>query len=134
MSNKKSKVMSNYPAGAEHDPNAPYNEPSAQEYDFDVEVTATLSCSTTVTSYDAYKIVEEEEDGCYSWIEKENCDFKEDFKRDMYTPTELIRYLKDLVEKDLKKHPNTSWDVRKQVLESCNMWLAGEEYLEVEEA
>jgi len=27
MFNQKTKIMSNYPAGAQHDPNAPYNQP-----------------------------------------------------------------------------------------------------------
>lgn len=126
--------LSNYPAGAENDPRAPWNESSPEENDFNVNATATLTCLSTVTSYDAYHCVECDEDGCYGWLEKEDCDFEADFRRDLFTPMELIKYLKGLVEKDLEEHPNLAWDVRKSVLESCEMWLAGDEDLEVEEA
>ena len=43
-------MYDNYPPGAAHDPNAPYNEPLIPERDFDVEVTITMSKVVTITT------------------------------------------------------------------------------------
>ena len=112
----------NYPLGAEYLPNAPFNQPEPIEKDYDVEVTATLWCTTTVTSEDAYY----DEDGelCEEKVclDIEFCDQK-------HTPKELIKYLYNI----LHEHPEIQFSARKSVLESCGMWLGGCEEIEAEE-
>lgn len=41
---------SNYPAGASHDPRAPYNEVEYPEQDFEVDFCITLSATATITT------------------------------------------------------------------------------------
>ena len=43
-------MIGDYPPGAEHDPNAPYNQKEQEPVDIDVCVSCTLSKSTTIES------------------------------------------------------------------------------------
>lgn len=59
-------MPSNYPPGAEYDPNAPYNETTIPDRDFDVKVTETLSRVTTVTTNDYIPEVDDESGHVYA--------------------------------------------------------------------
>ena len=121
--------LSNYPYGAEFDPRAPYNQPAPREHEFDVEVTATLMCDTTIVSYDAIEIFCEDEDGYSAYIDKSNVNISEDFYNQKKSPKDLIKYLYNI----LLEHPEIEFSDRKIVLESCGMWLGGNEEIEAEE-
>lgn len=112
----------NYPLGAEYLPNAPFNQPEPIEKDYDLEVTATLCCSTTVTSKDAYY----DEDG---ELCEENVCLSVDFYDQKHSPKDLIKYLYNI----LREHPEIEFGDRKSVLDSCGMWLGGNEEIETEE-
>ena len=94
--------------GAEYLPNAPFNQPEPIEKDYDVEVTATLCCSTTVTSNDAYY----DEDGDFC---EENVCLDVDFYNQTYSPKDLIKDLYNI----LHEHPEGEFSDRKIVLDSC---------------
>lgn len=53
--------MSNYPAGAEHDPYAPYNQPNPEEVNVEVEVRLGLFIKVYVDSEDDIKEAVEDE-------------------------------------------------------------------------
>ena len=63
-------MYDNYPPGAAHDQNAPYNEPLIPERDFDVEVTITMSKVVTITT-DNYVPEYDDEDG-HTYANTEN--------------------------------------------------------------
>lgn len=46
--------MSNYPAGTEHHPRAPWNEPSFDEVEFELEVFVTIKKKVKITLEDYY--------------------------------------------------------------------------------
>lgn len=112
----------NYPLGAEYLPNAPFNQPELFEKEYNVDVTATLFCSTTVTSNDAYY----DEDG---ELCEENVYLDNDFYNQKKSPKDLIKYLYNI----LREHQEIKFSDREIVLESCGMWLGGREELDVEQ-
>lgn len=120
-----------YPLGAEFDPRAPYNQPEPQEHEFDVEVTATLGCNTRITSFDALEIFceDEDEDGYSSYLDTSNVNVYEDFREQFFSPTELIKMFRNL----LLEHKEIKFGDRENVLRSTEIWLSGDEELEVEE-
>jgi hypothetical protein len=111
----------NYPLGAEFDPRAPYNQPEPIEKNYEVEVTATLYCSTTVTSNDAY--YDE-----YGELCEEAISLDTDFLNQKHSPKDLIKYLYNI----LREHPEIKFSDRKSVLDSCGMWLGGNEEIETD--
>ena len=62
-------IMSNYPPGAENDPNAPYNEPLIPKKEFEAEILITLSKKVTVYS-DEYNVEVYNEQPYYSISEE----------------------------------------------------------------
>lgn len=111
-----------YPAGAEHDPNAPYNEVEVPEKEFEVLVSQTLSKSASIftdnyipgasgVDYDS-----DDEGGCVAIGYQEpddtsDTDWKKEYhENDHYTPLELINKFKEYLEKE--------WDVLKDAAEA----------------
>lgn len=83
--------MSNYPAGAENDPNAPYNQIDPEP--IEIEVTVSITLSKTVKVYvDDYieEAPEVDEDGRYykGNIDFSNCDLKSAVKNQVLLPNE----------------------------------------------
>lgn len=137
-----------YPAGAEHDENAPYNQVEVPDREFDVLISQTLSKSTTVITnnyipgasgvdYDS-----DDEGGCVAVSYQEPDDTsdtnwgKEYSENDHYTPLELINKFKEYLEKEwnvLKdaaeaNDAETKWKKNniKHLIEECEGWTEDE--------
>lgn len=109
-----------YPAGAEHDPMAPYNQVDPSEKLFDIMLSCSLSKELSVYSenYDPY--------GCNGAGSLDSP--IDDYKDHHYTIQELLSILKEVATEKLTKKEDTSkW---KQVLEDCDGWTIDEEVAE----
>ena len=58
-------MMDNYPAGAEHDPNAPYNQSDPPEVEVELTMTETLTKSVPHWTNKVWRVYDEE--GYGSW-------------------------------------------------------------------
>lgn len=133
-----------FPAGAEFDPSAPYNEPSVPEKEFDVTCCQTLSKTVTVYT-DNYTPgasgvdYEPDDEGGYTAVGWHDDDDTSDTNwadeyhdNDHYTPLQLIGLFKQCLEENLKnglvfKNPSTT----KSLIEECEGWTEDEtEYVE----
>ena len=134
-------MYDNYPPGAAHDQNAPYNEPLIPERDFDVEVTITMSKVVTITTdtfvmktikrFDpANKAAQpllpeyDDEDG-HTYANTENTEWDKEFENSgHFTIADLIEELKGYVVEDMKTcAPNTrKVSHLKRLLLACEDW------------
>ena len=124
-------MYDNYPPGAAHDPNAPYNEPLIPERDFDVEVTITMSKVVTITT-DNYVPEYDDEDG-HTYANTENTEWDKEFENSgHFTIADLIEELKGYVLEDMKTcEPNTGKGAHLQrLLLACEDWETIEESYE----
>lgn len=143
--------MSNYPAGAEHDPNAPYNRKDPETIEFDANVCVTLTRRLTLSSDDAYyeewEDAERDEDGhIYRTGGRElitdNVDFVDEYEKDYYSPKELLEILKKIMHdgsiQSFKENKSSisifgdafSFIDAAEIIESCEGWA---EDIEVEQ-
>lgn len=116
-------MYDNYPPGAAHDQNAPYNEPLIPERDFDVEVTITMSKVVTITT-DNYVPEYDDEDG-HTYANTENTEWDKEFENSgHFTIADLIEELKGYVVEDMKTcAPNTrKVSHLKRLLLACEDW------------
>ena len=113
-------MYDNYPPGAAHDQNAPYNEPLIPEREFDVEVTITMSKVVTITT-DNYVPEYDDEDG-HTYANTENTEWDKEFENSgNFTIADLIEELKGYVVEDMKTcEPKTGkGDHLKRLLLAC---------------
>ena len=138
-------MLSNYPPGAEYDPNAPWNEPEVPEKEFDVTCCQTLSKTVTVYT-DNYTPgaegvdYEPDDEGGYTAIgwhdddDTSDTNWAEEYHaNDYHTPLQLIelfkRYLEHIL--DDKVQVSTSASYIKHLIEECEDWSEDEtEYVE----
>ena len=116
-------MYDNYPPGAAHDQNAPYNEPLIPERDFDVEVTITMSKVVTITT-DNY-VPEYDDEDCHTYANTENTEWDKEFENSgHFTIADLIEELKGYVVEDMKTcAPNTrKVSHLKRLLLACEDW------------
>ncbi len=132
--------MDNYPPGAAHDPNAPYNQVSLPEVEFDV--TCSISLSRTVQVYTDDYIPECDDNGSIIEYNTSETSWSEAYRDDHKTIPELLEELKKYIQKDLdnidkvaeeQKH-NKAFLKRKLefLLEECDDWIVDEEDYEGE--
>ena len=124
-------MYDNYPPGAAHDQNAPYNEPLIPEREFDVEVTITMSKVVTITT-DNYVPEYDDEDG-HTHANTENTEWDKEFENSgHFTIADLIEELKGYVVEDMKTcAPNTrKVSHLKRLLLACEDWETIEESYE----
>lgn len=128
-------MCSNYPAGAEFDPRAPYNQPEPVEHEFDVSVEAILSMDCQVT-IPVYPTVDYDEDGRSVYYEASSSELKAGFKDGYYTPLELIKKLHDVMKVRAKRCKSKALKREAEYLvEQCELWLdADDECLDVVES
>ena len=143
-----------YPAGAEFDPSAPYNEVEIPEKDFDVTCSQSLSRTAVVWTQDYIPGAEgcdyePDGEGGYStcgWQDPDDTsdtNWANEYSANGYkTPLELIDMLKEYLEKDLREIqkdmlPNDrsfrATQVRKLkgLIEECECWTEDEtEFIE----
>ena len=139
-----------YPAGAEWDPNAPYNEVEVPEKDFDITCCQTLSKTTVVTTNNyipgasGCDYERDDEGGCCAvgWQDSDDTSdtsWSDEYKENgHYTPLQLIGMLKMRVEKELKDLENAPIDTKqpyakaaevrrlKHLIEECDDWCEDE--------
>lgn len=86
-----------YPPGAEHDPNAPWNQVNNPEREIEVTVSVTLSKTVKVRVSD-YKITDsgKDEDGeCFKDIDYSDCDLKGAVEEQIVLPQSAYMYVKN---------------------------------------
>lgn len=125
---------SNYPPMTQSQwDSAPFNEVEVPERQFDVCISQTLSKSTEVTTNDYVPVVDQDEDGCYSYSDTSDTDWRKAYKNEHLTPLQLIGELKDFLTKHL---PDPVVDIVehkkwKRLIEECEGWIEDEtEYSE----
>lgn len=126
-----------YPPGAEHDPNAPYNQSEPEEIEIEVVISQTLSRSTKILTTDY--IVNEWEDfepdkegGFYrtGGVEYDfsDSDLKGAYEEQDYTIPELLDYLKAYLIADIADCDKESGKKQKlqHILDCCEGWEVDE--------
>lgn len=129
-----------YPAGAEHDPNAPYNQEEVPEKEFDVLASQTLSKSNKVIT-DNYipgaSWVEYEHDeegghaiGCHEPDDTSDTNWENEYHaNDHYMPSQLIEIFKNFLENVLTTG-NREWQESlahtKHLFQECCGWSEDE--------
>lgn len=101
-------LNSNYPLGAENDPNAPYNEPTTQSIEIDVAVNINITKVFTITT-DNYYITS---DGKYVYDEGS---IIEDICRTHYMPYDLENVIMTPNEK--LKEDISGWELDDKYIE-----------------
>lgn len=106
-----------YPAGAEFDTSAPWNQNSMPKKEIEVTVSVTLS-KTMKIEVDDYDIeVDADEDGKYLTFDFSNCDFYKALEEQITLPQDLAKFVEEdnsiNISKDLRKAINDckDWDV-----------------------
>lgn len=118
----------NYPLGSDG-PGAPWNQNEPEEKEFSVSISQTLSKNTTVKTNDycpgeCYLEVERDMDGFFSFTNYEpdntsDTDWKSAYKKEHYTPIELIQEFKKMLE----ENSTISDDKRKLLIKECMDWV-----------
>ena len=101
-----------YPPGAEHDPNAPWNQVDNPEREIEVTVSVTLSKTVKIKVSD-YEITDsgKDEDGEYfEDIDYSNCDLKGAVEEQFVLPQEAYRYITSSGNKSVKEELK-GWNV-----------------------
>lgn len=125
--------MDNYPPGAAHDPNAPYNEVEVPEREFDV--TISMSLSRTVQCYTNKYIPEIDEENGHLYVDTSDTPWSEVYGDDHKTIMELLEELKKYIQKDLDNLNNDDTKMNKAfhrrrlefLLTECDDWVVNEE-------
>ena len=124
-----------FPAGAEFDPSAPYNEPIIPEKDFEVTCSQSLSKTVTVTTNNyipgasGVDYEPDDEGGYYAsgWHDPDDTSdtnwTDEYHNNDYHTPLQLIELFKKHLENELNRMgevKNEKWI--KHLIEECSDW------------
>ena len=124
-----------FPAGAEFDPSAPYNEPIIPEKDFEVTCSQSLSKTVTVTTNNyipgasGVDYEPDDEGGYYAsgWHDPDDTSdtnwADEYHNNDYHTPLQLIELFKKHLENELNRMgevKNEKWI--KHLIEECSDW------------
>lgn len=115
--------MDNYPPGAAHDPNAPYNEPVIPEMDFEIEAEFVMRKTVTVCT-DDYNPEYDEEDG-HTYANTDDTNWGNAYDQSgHYTIPELLDELKGFIENEIPRVAANSGRGRElqRMLESCQNW------------
>lgn len=127
-----------YPAGlSENTPGTPWNEPIVPNRDFEVTCTQVLSKTVTVTTNNYIPVREMEYDDMGGFVNEyadtSDTNWGEEYHaNDYHTPLQLIKLLKQVLEKDLSqgiifKSPKYT----EALMEECEDWSNDEtEYIE----
>ena len=132
-------MLSNYPPGAEFDPNAPWNEVEVPEKDFDVTCSQSLSKTVTVCTNNYIPGAsgcdyEPDGEGGYStigWHEDDDTsdtDWAQEYhENDYHTPAQLLELFKDILVRDLENgNPFRSERYTTHLIEECQGWTEDE--------
>ena len=123
-----------YPAGAEFDPNAPYNEPVIPEQDFEVDVEYVLQKKAVKVTTDDDSPEFDEETGHVD-ANTEDTDWENVYENSHYTIPELLSELELYIKQDLERYKGSATKERqlKEMLEDCQGWeMYDKSYCEAE--
>ena len=126
-----------YPIGAEHDPNAPYNQVEPEKVEVEVVISQTLSRSTKIliTDYIAreYENIEPDDEGGFYRTREIEYDFSDSdlkgvYEEQEYTIPELLDYLKAYLIADINECSKESGKRKKlqHILNCCEGWKVDE--------
>lgn len=126
-----------YPQGAEHNPNAPYNQVEHEKVEVEVVISQTLSRSTKIliTDYIAreYENIESDDEGGFYRTKEIEYDFsdsdlKGSYEEQEYTIPELLDYLKTYLIADIANCNKDSNKKQKlqHILNCCEGWKVDE--------
>lgn len=103
-----------YPPGAEHDPNAPYNQVDLPEREVEVTISVTLSKTVKVRVND-YRIADfgKDENGNYfEDIDFSECDLQGAAENQVVLPQEAYNYIKTNTKEGVQAHLDLmGWNV-----------------------
>ena len=126
-----------YPAGAEHDPNAPWNQSDPEPVSQDIEYSCTMRRTANVETTDYVPgTVEKEWDGEGYVAVRDGDDFSDtdwlgEYKEQYRTPLQLIELLretaKELAEGNIPEKRASFW---RAVIEECEGWELEDEETE----
>lgn len=118
-----------YPAGAEHDPNAPYNQVELPEKEFKVTVTISVDKEVTVHTSD-YCIDEDYDDGIGKciFIDTSDTNWIEAYQEEHETIEGLLEEFKSLLEAKIEECENFPEDKHtleryKYLKSECEGWI-----------
>ncbi len=118
-----------YPAGAEHDPNAPWNEKPIQDVEFDVNVVQSVerTCSVITNTY----MPVYDEDTREEYNDTSNVDWNREWMNQYMSIPDLLSEFAKYAEQELKVLDQLSedaWRTREQkrywkkIIENCKGW------------
>lgn len=111
-------MSSNYPAGAEHDPSAPYNWEEYPEREFNVTVEVVVSKSHSLTG--SYYVEEDEEGSCIVCNEE---DWRRRYEEQCHSIPHLLDELKRYAEAELRETKDSSRRAElKGIIADCEGW------------
>ena len=114
---------SDYYAPGSNTPDAPWNEVSYPERDFDVEVTETVSRKTYITS-DNYNLWYDDEDGSTT-VDTDPVEFAKCYEEQCWSIVELVDHMKAMLEKwrpaEVSKKDKEEYE---RILEEADGWEA----------
>ena len=114
---------SDYYAPGSNTPDAPWNDSSNPERDFDLEVTETVSRKTYITS-DNYNIYVDYEDG-HTTVDTDPVDFAKCYEEQCWSIVELVDHMRGLLERwkpsEMSKKDKAEYD---RILEEADGWEA----------
>lgn len=124
-----------YPAGAEHDPNAPWNQSDPEPVSQDIEYSCTMRRTATVETTNYVPGTWEKDEDSFGYRDGDDfsdTDWLSDFKDTYRTPKELIDLLKETA-KELAdgKMPNKPKSFWKDVMADCENWSIDDEETEM---
>ena len=112
-----------YAPGSYYDDQAPWNDSSNPERDFDVEVTETVSRKTYITS-DNYNLWYDDEDGSTT-VDTDPVEFAKCYEEQCWSIVELVEHMRWLLEKwrpsDMYKKDKEEYE---RILEEADGWEA----------
>lgn len=129
-----------YPAGAEFDPRAPWNQSEPDPVSRDIDYSCTLHRTATVETTNYVPGTWEKDEDGFGYREGDDfsdTDWLEEYKESHYTPAELIAMLKDVAAqlargempacKKALRNPAKYWQ---DIADECEGWTVEEEYTE----
>ena len=111
-----------YPAGAEHDPNAPWNQSDPEPVSQDIEYSCTMRRTATVETTNYVPGTWEKDEDGFGYRDGDDfsdTDWLSDFKDTYRTPKELIDLLKEtakeLADGKMPNKPKSFWKATKNI-------------------
>ncbi len=124
-----------FPAGAKHDPNAPWNQEDIEERECDVNYSCMLHRTAAVSTTDYIPgFVEYDEDGAYSTGDDfSRTDWIKEFSGQHYTPADLIALLRGIATELAEgRTPQKGAGEWRRIAANCEGWEVEDEYAEEE--